>query len=397
VKRKLTALGVASLLLFSNVVSAHPSVCEGLGIKTDLSAVVILQGTPKANDGQNDELFSASYLFDLKLIKEFENGKVETRFKGGNGTGLELDGDGSNGVNTYAQVNANADSTFSGTIEPAKVAELYYEQRILILEKELTIDFGKLNLWAFFSANEFAGDDSDQFLTGAFCGDKTIDFVVPERPALRLNYALNDKFAISYAYFTTDLNHIDANGINIAQFHFKPIIGSNYRLYVWGNNSIHYKFSDPNSKSGTHGFGISADQTLNDVFGLFARFGYKNHAAELKENDKFALPLSLSWSIGAQIKGSTWSRENDVVGIAVGQIYGSSDAKDVIKEYNNGTYKDAAETQFEVYYKFTINSHIALTPAFQYFANPRGGNTLNNVKNADKDVFVYGIRTAFKF
>ncbi|MDR2251545.1 MAG: carbohydrate porin, partial [Endomicrobium sp.] len=61
------------------------------------------------------------------------------------------------------------------------------------------------------------------------------------------------------------------------------------------------------------------------------------------------------------------------------------------------TYKDGAETQFEVYYKFTINNYIALTPAFQYFANPRGGNVLTGTSNADKNVLVYGIRTAFSF
>jgi carbohydrate-selective porin OprB len=169
-------------------------------------------------------------------------------------------------------------------------------------------------------------------------------------------------------------------------------------LYFWGNNSTHYKFSDPNSKSGTHGFGISADQAVNNYLGLFARVGYKNHAVEFKNsNNTFALPLSLIWSVGAQIKGYKWLRENDTVGIAVGQIHGSSDAKGVIREYNNGNYKDTAETQLEVYYKLTLNSYIALTPALQYVANPRGGNVLTNAKNANNNVFVYGIRTSFNF
>jgi hypothetical protein len=384
--------------------SAQSSVFKESRIKTDASGIVIMQGTPKVNDGKNKELSSASYLFDLKLTKEFENGKVVTHFKGGNGNGLELDGTGSNGVNTYGQVNANADPTFVGGIELAKVVELYYEQKVLILEKELTVDFGKLNFWEFFSNNDFAEDDSSQFITGTFCGDKTIDSV-PQQPAVRLNYALNCKLDLSYAYFTTDLNHIDTNGINIAQLNFKPIRGGNYRLYVWGNNSMYYKFSDSSSQSNTYGFGISASQALNDDFGIFTRCGYKNPSvgnyARDENDDKelkiFKLPISTMWSIGVQIKGSKWSRKNDVVGVAIGQIYGSSGGKGIIKEYNNGNYKDAAETQFEVYYKFTINSHIALTSAFQYFANPRGGNVLTGVQNADKNVLVYGIRTTFKF
>jgi hypothetical protein len=397
VKIELTSFLAVGALLLSSVVFGRntESITQSLGIRTDVGGTVIMQGTPEANDGTDKGSSSASYLFDVKLTKDFEeNGKVVARFKGGRGTGP--DGRGNKGVNTYGQVNANADSTAldSAANTLAKVVELYYQQTIL--NDKFTVDFGKLNFGAFFADNNFAGDDNSQFLTGSFAMDKTIDSV-PQRPALRLNYTLFDKLDVSYAYFTTDLDHFDVGGINIAQFNFKPFENGNYRLYIWGNNSIHYEFNYGNSKSGTYGFGLSADQAIDDDFGVFARFGYKNHAAELKETDTYALPLSLMWSAGSQYKGSKWSREDDVLGIAVGQIYGSSDAKGVIKEYNNGIYKDGAETQFEVYYKLTLNKYIALTPSLQYFANPRGGNVLTGVLNADKNVFVYGIRTAFNF
>jgi hypothetical protein len=402
VREKLVAfLSLGALLLSNAAFGSADSVTQSLGIMADVGGTVIMQRTPEANDGKNKGLSAASYLFDIKLTKKFEeNGKVVARVKGGRGTGLELDQTGNNGVNTYGQVNANEDQTLDSAANTlAKLVELYYEQTIL--NDKLTVDFGKLNFWTFFADNNFAGDDNCQFLTGAFAGDKTIDSV-PQRPALRLNYALFEKLDISYAYFTTGLDHFDASGINIAQFNFKPSTNGNYRLYVWGNNGIHYKYKDNTSKSGSYGFGVSIDQAINDDFGIFARCGYKEHSfgdhdRNGKEVNSFALPLSAMWSIGAQFKGSKWSRENDVLGIAVGQIYGSSDAKGFIKEYNNGTYKDGAETQFEVYYKFTINNYIALTPAFQYFANPRGGNVLTGTSNADKNVLVYGIRTAFSF
>ncbi|MDR3196142.1 MAG: carbohydrate porin [Endomicrobium sp.] len=404
-RRKVTALLAASSLLVSNTVFAADSVSKGLGIKTDIGGTVIMQGTPEANDGKNKGLSAASYLFDVKLTKEFEeNGKVVVRFKGGRGAGLEVDENGNNGVNTYGQVNANADESLDSAANTlAKVVELYYEQAIL--NDKLTVDFGKLNFCEFFADNNFAGDDNSQFLTGSFARDKTIDSV-PQRPALRLNYVLFEKLDISYAYFAIDLNRFDASGINIAQFNFKPYPNGNYRLYVWGNNGVHYKYNDNTSKSGSYGFGISVDQAVNDGFGVFARCGYKEHSfgnhatgtgTDGKELNNFALPLSVMWSVGSQFNGSKWSRDNDVLGIAIGQIYGSSDAKGVIAEYNNGKYKDGAETQFEVYYKFTLNNHIALTPAFQYFANPRGGNVLSGASTADKNVFVCGVRTAFNF
>jgi carbohydrate-selective porin OprB len=400
VREKLIAfLSLGALLLSNTVFGSADSVTQSLGIVADVGGTVIMQRTPEANDGKNKGLSAASYLFDIKLTKKFEeNGIVVARVKGGRGTGLELDQSGNSGVNTYGQVNANEDQTLDSAANTlAKLVELYYEQSIL--NDKLTVDFGKLNFWEFFADNNFAGDDNSQFLTGAFAGDKTIDSV-PQRPALRLKYALFEKLDISYAYFTTNLDHFDASGINIAQFNFKPSTNGNYRLYVWGNNGIHYKHKDTTSKSGSYGFGVSIDQAINDDFGIFTRCGYKEHSFGNYERDtsKFALPLSAMWSIGAQFKGSKWSRENDVLGVAVGQIYGSSDAKGVIIDYNSGTYKYGAETQFEIYYKFTINNYIALTPAFQYFVNPRGGNVLTTAtSNADKNVFVYGIRTAFSF
>jgi hypothetical protein len=407
VKRKVTAFLIASLLFVSANTFASDSVSQSLGIKTDLCGSFVLQSTPKANDGDDKGLSSASYLFDLKLTKEFEEyGKGVVRFKGGRGNGLEFDGSDDRGVNTLSKVNANADEAIEGEIELAKVVELYYEQSIL--NSKLTIDFGKLNFWSFFAANKFADDDGTKFITGAFASDPIIDSVA-QRTALRLKYALNDKFDIAYAYFTTDQDHFDASGINIAQVDFKPSINGNYRLYLWGNNQVHYKYSDNASKTGSYGFGVSVDQTINENIGLFVRFGYKDKSAGFHVTDKdgndvvptaFVLPKSLSWSFGTQINGCVWSRTKDTVGIALGQIYGSSDAKGHITKAgiynvsNNGNYKNGAETAFEVYYKLVINDYLAITPAIQYIANPRAGNVPDN---GDNNVFVYGIRTVFNF
>ncbi|MDR1087554.1 MAG: carbohydrate porin [Endomicrobium sp.] len=406
-KRKVAAFLVASSLFVSADAFASDSVSQSLGIKTDLCGSFVLQSTPKANDGDDKGLSSASYLFDLKLTKEFEEyGKLLARFKGGRGNGLELGGSDDKGVNTLSKVNANADEAIEGEIEFAKVVELYYEQSIL--NSKLTIDFGKLNFWSFFTANKLADDDGTKFITGSFASDPIIDSVA-QRTALRLKYALSDKFDISYAYFTTDQDHFDACGINIAQVDFKPSTNGNYRLYLWENNQVHYKYSDNASKTGSYGFGVSVDQVINENIGLFVRFGYKDKSAGFHVTDKdgngvaptaFVLPKSLSWSFGAQINGCVWARTKDTVGIALGQIYGSSDAKGhiatdgIYNGSNNGNYKDGAETALEVYYKFVINDYLALTPAIQYIASPRAGNVPDN---GDNNVFVYGIRTVFNF
>jgi hypothetical protein len=134
-REKLTVFLSLGALLLSNVAfGSADSVTQSLGIKTDIGGTVIMLRTHEANDGKNKSLSAASYLFDVKLIKEFEeNRTVVVRFKGGRGSGLEVDGYGNNGVNTYGQVNANQDPTLDLTANNTlvKVVELYYEQLIL--------------------------------------------------------------------------------------------------------------------------------------------------------------------------------------------------------------------------------------------------------------------------
>jgi carbohydrate-selective porin OprB len=385
--KKTVVIFTASAFMLAGIVSrsfAADSAADQLGLKVNCGGTFVMQSTPKANNGTNNGLSAASYEFDLKVIKEFEhNGKIKLRFKGGRGLGLDK------AVRTYGGINASADPTLDGEITRAKISELFYQQSFF--NDKLTVDFGKLNFWEFFARNNYAEDGDSQFITAAFSADLVIDSV-PQRTALRLNYALCEKLDVDYAYFTTEVDNIDKAGINILQATYKPSQNGNYRAYVWGNNSTHYAFNN-REKSGSCGFGISADQAINEDFGVFVRFGYKNPSVGTYNSETlkdFKLPASLMWNAGVQMKGIKWARVNDTAGFAIGQIYGSSDAKG----YISPNYKDGAETQMELYYKFTVNNYIALTPSIQYFANPKGGNIPVKAKD---DVFVYGLRTMFSF
>ncbi|MCA6071511.1 MAG: carbohydrate porin [Endomicrobium sp.] len=377
------------------------SVAEQFGIKVTWGGAVVMQGTPKANstkknnnNGSND----ATYASSLNITKEFENnGKIVAKFKVGRGRGLNQS------LQTYAQVNSDSDHT----IDPAnndvfaKISELSYQQSFL--GNKLTANVGKLNFKSYFTDNKYA----KEFITGAFSGDKVID-KAPPRIALRLNYAALDKLDISYACFTnTNLDYFNAKGVNILQAAYKPSKKDNYKVYAWLNNKEDYSsFENNNKKSGTYGVGISADKEINKEIGIFGRFSYRDPSVgtDMRVSADTVHPLSMSWNIGAQMKGSSWSRTNDVAGFAIGQIYGSSyyrkhKKKVMIKEIDeNGNkvtekdYKDGAEIQMELYYKFVVSEHIALIPTAQYLVSPKGGNVAT-----DDNVFVYGIRTQFTF
>jgi hypothetical protein len=360
-------------------------IAQALNIKISGGATFVFQGTSKDNVGKpNDGSNTLIYVGDLKLEKFFKNGKLGICFKGGNGDGL------SKTVLTYANVNAVSDPTFNGKLEPAKVTDLYYQQSCL--NDKLTITFGKLNFTSYFTGNRYSKDKNAQFITSIFNGDKIIE-APPQRVALNLCYVLSDKFDLSYGYYTTKVEHIDSDGVNAVQINYKPSKNGNYKVYVWGNNSVHYSCKNLNKKSGTYGLGISADQEVCKNVGIFGRVSFKDPSvAIVKKSSEPVKPSdieikpTLSWDVGIQIDGSIWSRKTDALGFAIGQMYGSSDYK-VKTDYING-----AETEFELYYRFGINKHLGITPAIQYFINPKGGNT-----DLSNNVLVAGIRTRFDF
>jgi carbohydrate-selective porin OprB len=375
-------------ILPTNIFSAD-SVAEQLNIKVKGGGTFVIQDTPKENIHNDVEGASAGvYFFDLTLEKNFEhNGKALVQFKGGRGEGLNRT------LETYSGVNAVSDPSLNDAADTlAKVTKLYYQQSIL--DDKLTIDFGKLSFSSFFAGNKYSDDSDTKFITSLFCGDKIVENP-PSRLALSLTYDIVENFKITYAYFSTDIDHVDASGVNAVQFAYSPYKCCNLLAYIWGNNKNHYSLKDINKKSGIYGFGISADHQLNDNIGIFGVFSYKDSSVSVLTSsnsvvskDNLKQPLSMSWDAGVQVSGNIWSRPTDVTGFAVGQMYGSKD----YKNYISSDYKDSAETTMELYYSFGINENFAITPDVQYFIDPKGGNAVNK-----DNMLVAGIRARMNF
>jgi hypothetical protein len=378
-KTTIAVLAVVSVFILVSRTSkalAADSLSEQFGIQVSGSGTIIMQGTPRIQTPKKDSKHSATYLLSLKLIKEFENnGKIFVRFKGGKGLGLEAGKEEKNSL-TYAQVNASADSTDFKENENTlvKITELFYQQSFI--NNKLIVDFGKLDSGPF-AENKYAKDKTSQFITGTFTTDKTINSM-PQYLALRLSYTALNTLDIAYSYSIKDIDHIDSGSFNIIQATYKPFESGNYRAYLWTDRKHHPYIS------GTYGLGISIDQKIDEVFGVFGRLGYKNLPVDVitKNNGTSDLPLSTTWSIGTEIKGTPWSRDNDVFGFAIGQIYSK------LKNCKNN-----AETEIELYYKLTLNNHISITPAIQYIADPKGNK--NSPRNSD--ILIYGIRTQLDF
>jgi hypothetical protein len=390
----LTALAVVSL---NSLMFAADSLSEQLGFKISGGASFIFQATPKLNSmkERSESANNATYSFDLIFEKNFKNdGKVVLNFAGGDGSGLR----GENKLNTYSEINADVDKTVDskGGYVQSKITKLFFEKPFL--DNRLVVTFGKIGFFSYFADNKYAGDENKQFITDVFVKDPLIE-TPGQHIALRLSYIASKRVNIDYAYYATNVDRFDAKGVNVLQTAYRAFKNGTYRVYIWTNNKEHYSFSS-RKKSGTYGIGLSADQMINEKIGIFARLGYKNPSVGTKkitdkalgENDfEFNLPTSLMWSVGGQLKDPCRLRRNDVMGVAIGQIYGSSKVK-YINLGTDSNYKDGAETQMELYYNFVANKYIILTPILQYLIKPQGGNAKIN-----DNILVYGIKTHFDF
>ncbi len=121
------------------------------------------------------------------------------------------------------------------------------------------------------------------------------------------------------------------------------------------------------------GFGISADQQINNVIGLFARIGWNNGASETwcyTEADRTILG-------GIMINGKGWKRKDDNLGMAVVVNGLSTDHRNYLAdgglgfEIGDGKLNYGYENATELYYSYKPVSYpIWISGDYQFIVNP---------------------------
>jgi hypothetical protein len=114
---------------------------------------------------------------------------------------------------------------------------------------------------------------------------------------------------------------------------------------------------------------FSFDQQLGNVVGAFLRIGW--------QDDSAAVNYDAIWSGGIDINGSPWRRTDDNIGLGYA--------------YLNGGNLDIRQSQVaEAYYRFVINSYMALSADIQYM--------IDEVKNQENPAgLIYGMRLTAEF
>jgi hypothetical protein len=234
----------------------------------------------------------------------------------------------------------------------------------------LELTGGIIDSTAFVNANAFANDEYTQFMNEVFVNAHSASlpsydlggaFVWTLKDwsftGVGMNVGENDE-GRNYSHYAVELG-----------FHPKGAFGAgNYRLLY---TSTTKDFSDVGCETGERlsGWHLSFDQELGSVFGVFLRAGW--------QTDDALVDYDAEYSVGLNIAGRAWGREADNIGVGLAYLEGGNDT--------------LSRTQVaEVYYRFVVNEHVALTADAQYLEDDyREGD--------DADGWVLGMRVVAQF
>ncbi len=197
--------------------------------------------------------------------------------------------------------------------------------------------------------NAFANDEYGQFQNEVFVNGVNGNFV---------SYDIGGVVDWAYGNFsakglimdegTGSENEVDDNfQYYAAQLAYRLETGlgeGNYRV-IGSLTSDDFEDADGDDDEQLTAVGLSADQQLGDIFGLFLRVYW--------QDDDAAVTYETEFSGGVNISGSLWNREQDNIGIGF-------------------AYLDDGETEvdntivFEGYVRFGLNDFFAVTADVQY-------------------------------
>ncbi len=264
----------------------------------------------------------------------------------------------------------------------------------------ITFTAGKLAVTDFFDNNAYAHDGRSQFMNWQLycCGayDWTMDQISYTWGAL---VELNQKFwAFRAGYFlvpvvsnTDDFDMHFPDGEYIAELELRYSLVSQpgkLRLMAWANRANMGSYADALAEPITtlnypditlvrqvrtnYGFAANLEQAITADLGVFARASWSPGLDEIigwTDCDE-------SVSAGAVLKGTSWGRPNDRIGVAgvidglspEAQAYFAAGGLGIL--IGDGALSYRPEKILETYYSYSLNTWSALTFDYQFVADP---------------------------
>jgi hypothetical protein len=362
-------------------------------------AVLYYQGSQVSQlNGENaDSPSGAGFTADLELtwkpaLPLVEDGKFYARIHAGDGTGADRGGQPNNPVNVLlGNLNTIADDNSDGNNTSLNLLEAFYTYEFL--EKKLTVSAGKTELERFLDCNAFANDEKKQFVGKPFVNNTVLDSENEYTMLAGAIFKPGELLALTVVGASTSRPNVEGTPLqdtakskydNVfstpflgGQVTVSPKFGElegNYRLYGWYAGYNHSKLDSDRNFTGQKdrgwGIGVSADQQVTPMIGLFGRFGWNN-------DDVYVVGWGASG--GVNLKGLIPGRSEDNIGVGFaaltpGDRYAQNDP----------------EYHLEVYYRLAVTENLAFSPDIQYVWNP-GGDGNND------GIFAGMIRGEFNF
>jgi high affinity Mn2+ porin len=265
----------------------------------------------------------------------------------------------------------------------------------------ITVTAGKFAVTDFFDANAFAGDARTAFLNWNIYGGGSYDWTMD-----KISYTwgafvdFNQKsWALRAGYFlvptVSNVNtfdtHIPDQGEYAAELELRYSLFSQpgkLRLFGWLNRAAAGSYSDalalpvtsPNYADITltrrvrnnYGFVVNVEQAITADLGLFSRASWDaGHTEKIGWTD-----CDESLSLGAVLKGTSWGRANDKIGLG-GVVEGlSPEARAYFAAgglgilIGDGQLNYRQEKILEAYYAYSLNKWATLTFDYQFIVNP---------------------------
>ena len=121
-----------------------------------------------------------------------------------------------------------------------------------------------------------------------------------------------------------------------------------------------------------YGYVFNVEQAITDDIGVFGRWNWNDGKTEIV----VFTDIDASLAFGASIKGTSWGRPDDVIGIGGAFNTLSKDHRDFVAAggfgmlIGDGQINYRQEKVLEVYYALALNKQIALTADYQSITNP---------------------------
>lgn len=267
-------------------------------------------------------------------------------------------------------------------------------------KRYFSVTVGKFGMADFYDGNEFSHDPRTQFMNWSLMDNGAWDYPANTRGYVmgvhtelgQPNWTLRFAFTMS----TTDANgaiwdaKIGRANTQTLEYERRYTLNGNkgaVRVLAFRNNGKMGVYSqalaanpvnpvvDTNLVYGKHkyGFGISADQYLSKDFGVFAKLSYNDGKTETW----YFTEIDRSLSFGGVLKGTSWKRADDELGLAFVANGLSKPHRDYLAAggygfiIGDGRLNYSHELIAELYYKVNaFQKKFWLTPDYQFILNP---------------------------